>query len=137
MRLLKRTPVSTGVLCLFALTVFAYLPAALLSQTEREMTAGQYARAESELLRKLGTDPRNGSLWFLLGVARAQLKETDPAIEAFQKALPLSAEKAPTYFNLGLLYMEKNDPGKAVDAYDRGLALDSFNVPANQNLRSC
>ena len=124
---------STGVvLCLFAL-VFAHSPVALLSQTEREMTAGQYARAESELLRKLGTDPRNGSLWFLLGVARAQLKETDPAIEAFQKALPLSAERAPIYFNLGLLYMKKNDPAKSVEAYNRGLVLDPSNLPANQN----
>jgi len=127
--------VSTGaVLCLFALTVFAQPPTALLSQTGQELTAGQYARAESELIRQLKTDPRNGSLWFLLGVARAQLKETDPAIEAFQKALPLTAEKAPIYFNLGLLYMEKNDPAKAVEAYNRGLALDPSNVPANQNL---
>jgi tetratricopeptide (TPR) repeat protein len=67
-------------------------------------------------------------------VARAQLKETDAAIEAFRKALPLTAEKAPVYFNLGLLYMEKNDPAKAVDAYKPGLALDPSNVPANQNL---
>ena len=133
--MLERTPVSTGaVLCLFALTVFAQPPTALLSQAGREMTAGQYARAESELLRQLRTDPQNGSLWFLLGVARAQLKETDPAIEAFQKALPLTAEKAPIYFNLGLLYMEKNDPAKAVEAYKRGLALDPSNVPANQNI---
>ena len=134
MRLLKRTRVSTGVvLWLFALSVLTQSPAALLSQAEREMTTGQYSRAESELLRQLRTDPKNGSLWFLLGVARAQLKETDPAIEAFQKALPLSAEQAPIYFNLGLLYMEKNDPAKAVEAYNRGLALDPSNVPANQN----
>lgn len=134
MRLLKRTCVSTRVaLWLFALSVFVQLSAALFGQDKREMTASQYARAESELTRQLRTNPQNGSLWFLLGVARAQLKETDPAIEAFQRALPLTAEKAPIYFNLGLLYMEKNDPAKAVDAYNRGLALDPSNVPANQN----
>jgi len=134
MRLLKWTRVSIEVaLWSFALSVLTQSPAALLSQAKREMTTGQYSRAESELLRQLRTDPNNGSLWFLLGVARAQLKETDPAIEAFQKALRLSAEQAPIYFNLGLLYMEKNDPAKAVEAYSRGLALDPSNVPANQN----
>ncbi len=29
----------------------------------------------------------------------------------------LALQKAPIYFNLGLLYMEKNDPAKAVEAY--------------------
>ncbi len=135
MRLLKKSPVGTGVgLCLFALSVFAHSPAALHSQAEPEMTARQYSLAESQLLRQLKTDPKNGSLWFLLGVARAQLKETDAAIEAFQKALPLTAKKAPIFFNLGLLYMEKNDPAKAIEAYTPGLALDPSNVPANQNL---
>ncbi len=121
------------VLCLFALSVLTMSPAALFGQAEREMTASQYAGVESELMRQLRTNPQNGSLWFLLGVARAQLKETDAAIEAFRKALPLTTEKAPVYFNLGLLYMEKNDPAKAVEAYKPGLALDPSNVPANQN----
>jgi tetratricopeptide (TPR) repeat protein len=97
------------------------------------MSAGQYSRAEAELLNALKTDPQSGSLWFLLGVTRAQLKKTDPAIEAFEKALPLVPEKAPVYFNLGLLYMEKNDVSNAAEAYGRGLALDPSNVPANQN----
>ncbi len=121
-------------LSLFALSVFAQSPAAFFGQAEREMTSSQYARAESELMHQLKTNPQNGSLWFLLGVARAQLKETDPAIEAFQKALPLTTEKAPIYFNLGLLFMEKNDPVKAIVAYKTGLALDSSDVAANQNL---
>ncbi|HEY5212996.1 MAG TPA: tetratricopeptide repeat protein [Acidobacteriaceae bacterium] len=119
---------------MFALSAFARSPVALFGQAEREMTSSQYAQAESELMHQLRANPQNGSLWFLLGVARAQLKETDPAIEAFQKALPLTAEKAPIYFNLGLLYMEKNDPAKAIEAYKRELAFDSSDVAANQNL---
>jgi tetratricopeptide (TPR) repeat protein len=134
MRLYNRKLVSAAVgVCLFAPIVLAQSPAAVVSQAERDMGAGQYPRAETELLRALRTDPKNGSLWFLLGLARAQLKETDPAIEAFEKALPLNAERAPIYFNLGLLYMEKSDLTKAEEAYARGLALDPANVPANQN----
>jgi Flp pilus assembly protein TadD len=134
MRLLTRVRASTGVvLCLFAMPMLAQSTATPAGQAERDMRAGQFSRAEVELLNALKRDPQNGSLWFLLGVTRAQLKKTDPAIEAFEKALPLAPEKAPVYFDLGLLYMEKNDLAKAEDAYSRGLALDPSNVPANQN----
>ena len=134
MRLFNRKLVSAAVgLFLFAPIVLAQSPVAVVSQAERDMRAGQYSRAEAELFSALRKDPQNGSLWFLLGVTRAQLKETDPAIEAFEKALPLTAEKAPVYFNLGLLYMENTEPAKAEEAYGRGLALDPSNIPANQN----
>ncbi len=130
----NRKLASTAVgLCLFAPIVLAQSPVAVVSQAERDMRAGQYSRAEAELLSALRKDPQNGSLWFLLGVTRAQLKETDPAIEAFEKALPLTAEKAPVYFNLALLHMENTEPAKAEEAYGRGLALDPSNIPANQN----
>jgi tetratricopeptide (TPR) repeat protein len=118
---------------LFALSVLTQSPAALLSQSGQELTAGQYSHAESELLRKLATDPQNGSLWFSLGATRAQLKEIDPAIEAFEKAVSFLPQKAPAYFDLGRLYIEKNDLAKAEEAYGRGLAFDPSNIPANQN----
>jgi tetratricopeptide (TPR) repeat protein len=121
------------VLCLFALPWFALAPPGLLGQPEREMTASQHAGTEAELSRQLSADPKNGSLWFALGVARAQRKEIDPAIEAFEKALSFLPEKASVYFDLGLLYMEKKNLERAEEAYGRGLALDPSNIPANQN----
>ncbi len=134
MRLLKRARANTGaVLWLFAVSTLAQSTATLAGQAERDMSAGQYSRAEAELLNALKTDPQNGSLWFLLGAARAQLKKTDPAIEAFENALALAPEKAPVYFDLGLLYMEKNELSKAEEAYRSGLSIDPSNVPANQN----
>jgi Flp pilus assembly protein TadD len=132
--LLVRTQTSTGlVLFLIAISVFAQPPANILQQAGQDMDAGQYPRAETRLLAALEADPDNGSLWFLLGIARAQLKKIDPAIQAFEKALPLAADQAPVYFNLGLLHMQKQDLAQAEDAYHRGLALDSSNAPANQN----
>lgn len=134
MRLQEKTLVSKGVvLSLFGLAVLAQWPGPLLSQTVRERTGVSSVRTESELLRQLRSDPKNGSLWFSLGVTRAQLKEIDPAIEAFEKALSFLPEKAPVYFDLGRLYIEKHDPAKAEDAYGRGLALDPSDIPANQN----
>jgi tetratricopeptide (TPR) repeat protein len=119
------------VLHLVAVSVFAQSPA--MRKAELEMGTGQYSRAESGLSAALATDPRNGSIWFLLGVSRAQQKKIDPAIAAFETALPLVAEQAPVRFNLGLLYLEKKDLAKAEEAYSRGLALDGSNIPANQN----
>ncbi len=119
MRSLRRALASIGVaVCLFTLLVFAQSPVALRSQEERDVSRSQSSRAEAELLRALKENPQDGSLWFSLGVSRAQLKKIDPAIEAFEKALPLYAEPAAVYFNLGLLYMEKNDLTKAEDLSD-------------------
>jgi tetratricopeptide (TPR) repeat protein len=134
MRLLRRALASIGVaVCLFTLPVVAQSPVALRSQEERDVSGSQSSRAEAELLRALKESPQDGSLWFSLGVSRAQLKKIDPAIEAFEKALPLYAEPAAVYFNLGLLYMEKNDLTKAEDAYRRGLVLAPSHAAANQN----
>lgn len=119
--------------CFIALPALTQFCAQLIAQPQPPMTTSQYARAEAQLSRQLKADPTNGSLWFLLGVARAQLKEVDPAIEAFQKAAALDPQKAPTWFDLGLLYMEKNESEKAEAAYAHGLALDPSNVSANQN----
>jgi len=120
-------------LCLFASTLLGQSAAALSRAAEQDLSAGEYSRAEAELLNALKANPQNGSLWFYLGVSRGRLKKIDPAIEAFERALPLTTEQAPVYFNLGLLYMEKNELGKAVEAYRRGLAFNPSDVPANQN----
>lgn len=132
--MLMGTQTITGIVLFFlALSAFAQSSAGVREQAEQEIAAGQYSRAEARLLAALGTDPANGSFWFLLGVSRVQLNKTDPAIEAFQKALSSGIEQAPVYFNLGLLLMQRHDLAGAEDAYRRGLALDSSNAAANQN----
>jgi tetratricopeptide (TPR) repeat protein len=134
-RLTRNSPAGIRLLLFFfAMSVLGPWPTVLVSQDEGQMTRGQHAQVEARLKQQLSADPRNGSLWFRLGVARAQLKETDPAIEAFQRAVALQTQTELAYFNLGLLYLEKNDGAKAVEAYKRGLALDPSNLPANQNL---
>lgn len=121
------------VLHLLVASMFAQSSGTLIHQVQLEISAGQYARAESRLQTALKVEHQNASLWFLLGVARAQQKKIDPAIAAFETALPLAAEQAPVNFNLGVLYLQKKDFAKAEEAYARGLALDSSNISANQN----
>jgi Flp pilus assembly protein TadD len=133
MRLVIWTRASRGLVHLVAASLLAQSSATLIHQVQLEMTAGQYSRAESRLSVALRTEPQNGSLWFLLGVAQAQQNKIDPAIAAFETALPLAAEQAPVNFNLGLLYLGKKNFSKAEEAYGRGLALDPSNIPADQN----
>jgi tetratricopeptide (TPR) repeat protein len=119
----QRRTISGWLFLLFAVPVFgqsAAAPDASLS-------------AEAGLLDALKADPGNGSLWFQLGVVRAQKSQIDTAIAAFEKALPLTSEPSGIYFNLGLLHLQRHDVAAAEDAYRLGLALDSSNIPANQN----
>jgi Flp pilus assembly protein TadD len=125
-----------GNLALYPLLMLAILdqsPAPLIRQAQEDLKAGRYSRAEEEISRALEAEPRNWNLWFYLGVTRVQLKETGPAIEAFEKARLLAPQEAPAYFGLGLLYMQKGDVDKALEAYRGGLARDPNDIAANQN----
>jgi len=62
-----------------------------------------------------------------------QLKETGPAVEAFEKARQLAPQETPAYFGLGLLYMQNGEVDKALEAYREGLARDAEDTAANQN----
>ncbi len=105
----------------------------LVHQAQEDFNAGRYSRAEEELARAVKSEPRNWSGWFYLGVTRAQLKETGPAIEALQQARLLAPTQPPIYLNLALLYMEEGKVDEALGMYREGILLDPKNEIANQN----
>jgi tetratricopeptide (TPR) repeat protein len=115
------------------LAILSQSPDVLVRQAQEDLQAGRYSQAECEISRALQAEPRNWNLWYYLGVTRVQLKETGPAIEAFEKARLLAPQEAPAYFGLGLLYMQKGDIDKALEAYRGGLARDPTDVAANEN----
>jgi len=115
------------------LAILSQSPNVLVRQAQEDLQAGRYSQAEEEISRALQTEPRNWNLWYYLGVTRVQLKETGPAIEAFERARLLAPQEAPAYFGLGLLYMQKGDIDKALEAYRGGLSRDPTDVAANQN----
>jgi len=122
-----------GLCPLLVLVLLSQSSAALIRQAEEDLRAGRYSQAEEEISGALETEPANWNLWYYLGVARVQLKESGPAIEAFEKARSLAPQEAPAYFGLGLVYMQKGDNQKALEAYRGGLARDPDDVAANQN----
>jgi cytochrome c-type biogenesis protein CcmH/NrfG len=122
-----------GLCPLLTLALFSQSSDVLVRQAQEDLRAGRKSQAEEELSRALKSEPTNWNLWYYLGVARVQLRESGPAIEAFEKARSLAPQKAPAYFGLGLLYMQKGDIEKALEAYRGGLARDPNDVAANQN----
>ena len=115
------------------LAMLSQSPASLVRQAQEDLKAGRYSQAAQEISRALEAEPGNWSLWYYLGVTRVQLKQTGPAVEAFEKARSLAPQEAPAYFGLGLLYMQKGDIDKALEAYRGGLARDPNDIAANQN----
>jgi tetratricopeptide (TPR) repeat protein len=121
-----------GLCPLLTLALFGQSSDVLIRKAQEDLRAGRDSQAEAELSRVLKSEPA-WSLWCDLGLARVQLGESGPAIEAFERARHLAPQKAPPYFGLGLVYMKKGDIEKALEAYRGGLARDPNNVAANQN----
>jgi Flp pilus assembly protein TadD len=123
----------SSVALILALTQGVSSPAAVAREAQEDLKQGNYAVACRKLEKSIRASPRNPSLWFLLGLGRFQLKEIDPAIEAFRKAIEIDPRYAPAYFNLGLLYGYKGDSDQALGLYRRGLEIDPADLGGNQN----
>jgi tetratricopeptide (TPR) repeat protein len=123
----------TGLCAWLLLAILSQTPDSLIRKAQEDFKAGRYSQAEQEISRALRAEPRNWSLWYYLGAARVQLKETGPALDAFEKARVLAPQEAPPYFGMGLLYMQKGDIDKALETYREGLVRDPNDVAANQN----
>lgn len=128
-----RQVIYLGLCLLLTLALFGQSSDVLVRKAQEDLRAGRDSQAEAELSRVLEAEPTNWSLWCDLGLARVQLGESGPAIEAFERARHLAPQKAPAYFGLGLVYMKKGDIEKALEAYRGGLAREPNNVAANQN----
>jgi Flp pilus assembly protein TadD len=128
-----RQVIYLGLCPVLTLALFGQSSDVLIRKAQEDLRAGRDSQAEAELSRVLTSEPANWSLWCDLGLARVQLGESGPAIEAFERARHLAPQKALPYFSLGLVYMKKGDIEKALEAYRGGLARDPNNVAANQN----
>lgn len=97
--------------------------ASLWPKAKAAMNAGNFSEARRLLREAVEDDPKDGALWFHLGVSCTETNNLDEAIAAFERARTLAPRQADTYFNLGLVYWRKGDVSKAKEAYRAGLAL--------------
>jgi Tfp pilus assembly protein PilF len=81
---------------------------------------GQWAEAESHLLRAVAADKHNKRAWVNLGMAQAQQGKLVEAIAAFEKAISPAEAQA----NLGFVLMTQGKRAEALAAYRRALTLE-------------
>jgi tetratricopeptide (TPR) repeat protein len=81
-------------------------------------------RAEKALLTILRFDQKNAAAYNRLGILYAKNKQFDEAISCFEIAQSLDYN-ASTLHNIGLLYLETDNPGKASLAFRQALELES------------
>ena len=100
------------------------------------MSAGDYAKAESEALRLRKKHPKVALIADVLANAQARLGKTDAAIESFRSAIALDPNYAEAHNNFGRLLLEL---GRTDDALEQtrtalrlapGLALAHHNMGA-------
>jgi len=87
---------------------------------------GHYAEAEGYFMRTLIDDPRRIDALVGLGVSQYKRGEIDLAIETLEKAVAARPKDPNGQLYLGLAYLKKNDPARAVEhlAALRGLSID-------------
>jgi len=107
--------------------------ASLWVRAKAAMDQGNFSEARGLLQKAVKQDPKDGALWFHLGVSCLELNDLDEAIPAFERARALAPRQADTYFNLGLAYWKKANLNKAKEAYRAGLALRPGETTALQN----
>jgi len=81
---------------------------------------GQWAEAETYLLRSVAADKTNKRAWVNLGMTQAQLGKTTQALVSFEKAVSQAEAQA----NLGFVLMTQGNRAEALAAYRRALALE-------------
>jgi tetratricopeptide (TPR) repeat protein len=89
---------------------------------------------ESKLAAAAQKRPHDGSIWFNLGVVRAQRGEIATALSAFQHSISLLSDKRPAYRNIIALELTANAPAAALPPCRKALALDPADIDL---LRNC
>jgi tetratricopeptide (TPR) repeat protein len=107
--------------------------AALWSEAKTALDQGNFQEARRLLRQAVQQDPKDGALWFHLGVSCTEINDLDEAITAFERARALAPGRADTYFNLGLVYWKEGNINKAKESYRAGLALRPKETSALQN----
>lgn len=79
----------------------------LWSEAKAALDQGHFEEARRLLRQAVQQDPKDGALWFHLGVSCTEINDLDEAITAFERARALAPGRADTYFNLGLVYWKK------------------------------
>jgi tetratricopeptide (TPR) repeat protein len=87
------------------------------------LQAGDLAKAQALVGKSLQLNPHDGFYWMNQGLLYQHQKDTDKAVEAYQKAVTLMADNPALWFNLGNGLMQLRRLDEAIQAFNRSVAL--------------
>lgn len=112
--------VATSCYSALFLTLLVVLPACApngpktLLEGERLLQAGKPAEALPKLQKATELLPQNAQAWNHLGLAYHQVGKLDSALSAYNQALKLDRNMVAVRYNLGTLWLDNNDPARAL-----------------------
>lgn len=68
-------------------------------------------------------EEKKAQAYQLLGQAYHHLRNMDKAMEAYREAVRLSTNTFPSAYELGMMYLTKNQPERAMDAFQKALKM--------------
>jgi tetratricopeptide (TPR) repeat protein len=86
---------------------------------EKSVQAGDYGRALPLFQKVVKAEPRNADAWNYVGFCHRKLKQLDPALVAYQKALVIDPDHRGANEYLGELYLEMGDTAKARERLEK------------------
>jgi tetratricopeptide (TPR) repeat protein len=95
----------------------------LLQDAGRAISAGDLSTAEQRLQSVLRRSPDNFHALDLMGIVRAQQQRSAEAEDLFRRVIKAKPEYANAHIDLGLLYVQSNEEGKAISELQEGLRL--------------
>ena len=87
------------------------------------MTIGEYAMAENDYFIYLKHHQEDGISWFGMAQTEEGLGKHDSAITSFKKSIELDSTNYEAYFDLGIIYCNKNEFSKAIADFDACLKI--------------
>jgi two-component system, chemotaxis family, chemotaxis protein CheY len=101
-----------------------YAPTACRSEmAETFLAAGLHQVAEELFLKAIDEAPQDAHLYNRLGVALRRQQKHRQAMECYQQALKIDAKNEKVHFNLGVLYYDLGEKGKALNSMRFALEL--------------
>ena len=96
--------------------------------------AGRYAEAEAGYQQLVSAQPNNPDAWHLWGVLAAQQQHFDKAVKRIQRALALKPDEPVFLGNLGNVYLQQGQLGRAIDCYLKVLDHQQENTDLRKRL---
>ena len=115
--------------------------AALINLGGAYVSAGRHRESIPLLDSARDAEPDNAMIWINLGAAYlgnpvlATPVQQMQAISAFEQALALNPDAPNVHYNLGLIFLDRNEPDLATAAFRKATHVDPFDRDAHHWLR--